>query len=55
MSWEFVFLILAFIAAILGFGGVIGGEGAVMADISFVVFLALFLVAGLTKRRAPPI
>lgn len=44
------FLIIAFLAAVLGFSG-IAGAATNIAWILFVVFLALALVSALTGRR----
>jgi uncharacterized membrane protein YtjA (UPF0391 family) len=55
-SWAIAFLIIAFIAAILGFGG-IAGTSAGIAKILFFVALALLVVSllagGLRGRGAP--
>ncbi len=43
LKWSFVFLVIAGVAAIFGFGGV--AEGAAdIAQILFFVFLAVFVV-----------
>jgi uncharacterized membrane protein YtjA (UPF0391 family) len=49
-----IFLVIALVAAALGFGGL---EGAAMyaAKIVFVVFLILFIVSALTGRRGSPL
>ncbi len=55
LRWAAIFLIIALVAALLGFGG-IAAAGMHIAKILFVVFLVLFLVAlvtGLIKR--PPV
>ena len=49
LSWAITFLIIAIIAAVLGFGG-IAGTATGIAKILFVVFLVLF-VASLTHRK----
>ena len=49
LSWAIMFLIVALIAGILGFG-VIAGTAAWIAKVCFIVFLVLFLVALLTGR-----
>ena len=54
LSWALTFLIVALLAAALGFGG-IAGEAAWVAHILFVVFLVLFLVSALSGRRVPPV
>jgi uncharacterized membrane protein YtjA (UPF0391 family) len=53
LTWALTFLIVAFISAILGFGG-LAGDAAWIAHILFVVSLVLFMVASLTERRVPP-
>ena len=51
LHWAFWFLIVALIAALLGFGA-LAGTAAEIAKILFFVFLVLFLV-GLITRRPP--
>jgi uncharacterized membrane protein YtjA (UPF0391 family) len=53
ISWAITFLIIALIAAVLGFGG-IAGTAIGIAKILFGVFLVLFLVsliAGMGRGR----
>ena len=50
LGWAVTFLVIALIAAALGFGG-IAGASAGIAQILFVVFLILFVVAMITDRR----
>ena len=45
------FLLIAIIAAVLGFG-VIAGTAAWIAKVLFVIFLVLFLVSLLRSRKA---
>ncbi len=58
LSWAITFLVVALIAAILGFGG-IAGTAVGLAKIVFVVFLVLFLVSAgyhlITGRRPPTV
>jgi uncharacterized membrane protein YtjA (UPF0391 family) len=54
LSWAITFLIIAIIAAILGFGGV-AGTAVGIAKILFFVFLVLFVVSLLMGRRSPPV
>jgi uncharacterized membrane protein YtjA (UPF0391 family) len=58
LSWALTFLIIAFVAAILGFGGV-AGTAAGIAKILFFVALALLVISlvvgGLRGRGAPGI
>lgn len=49
LQWSIVFLIVAIIAAILGFGG-ITGTAADIARILFFVFLILFLIGLIAGR-----
>ena len=52
MLWyTWVFLLIAILAAVLGFGG-IASSAAVVAKICFGIFLVLFLVSLLTGRRS---
>jgi uncharacterized membrane protein YtjA (UPF0391 family) len=53
LGWALVFLIIALVAALFGFGGIAAAFetiGMVLFFIFLVVFLAL-LIAGLLKRR----
>ena len=55
LSWALTFLVVAIIAAIFGFGG-IASTASGIAQILFVIFLALFLVGllvGLMRGRPP--
>ncbi|GIL39758.1 hypothetical protein TMPK1_19950 [Rhodospirillales bacterium TMPK1] len=57
LGWAITFLVVALIAAVLGFGG-IAGTAVEIAKILFVVFLILFLVSlvwHLVSGRRPPI
>lgn len=57
LNWALAFLVIAIIAAVLGFGG-IAAEAVAIAKLIFIVFLVLFLVAaimGVIKGRAPPV
>jgi len=49
LSWSILFLIIAVVAAVLGFG-VIAGTAATLAKILFFVFLVLFVISLLTGR-----
>ncbi len=51
LSYAWVFLVLAIIAAIFGFGG-IAVAAAGIAKVLFFIFLALFVIGLLTGRRA---
>lgn len=50
LSWSITFLVVALVAAVLGFG-VIAGTAAWIAKALFVVFLILFLISLITGRR----
>ena len=52
LSLAVTFLVIALIAALLGFGG-IAGTAAGIAKILFVIFLILFIVSLLFGRRGP--
>jgi uncharacterized membrane protein YtjA (UPF0391 family) len=57
LGWAITFLVIALIAAVLGFGG-IAGTAVEIAKILFVVFLILFLVSlvwHLVSGRRPPV
>jgi len=53
LSWAVFFLVIALIAAVLGFGG-IAGTAVGIAQLLFFVFLIIFvisLIMGLARRR----
>ncbi|HDZ57746.1 MAG TPA: DUF1328 domain-containing protein [Pseudomonas xinjiangensis] len=50
LSWAITFLVIAIIAAVLGFGGIVGAATGI-AKILFVVFLMLFVVSFVVGRR----
>jgi uncharacterized membrane protein YtjA (UPF0391 family) len=50
LRWAVVFLIVALVAAVFGFGG-IAGEAAWIAKILLFVFLVLFVVSLVLGRR----
>ena len=55
-SWALTFLVIALIAAVLGFGG-IAGTAIEIAKIIFFVAILLFLISaiiGLARGRTPP-
>jgi uncharacterized membrane protein YtjA (UPF0391 family) len=56
LGWALTFLVIALIAAALGFGG-IAGASAGIAQILFVIFLILFVVAMIARavRGKPPV
>jgi uncharacterized membrane protein YtjA (UPF0391 family) len=50
LSYAVIFLIIALLAGVLGFG-VIAGTAATIAKILFVIFLVLFVISLLKGRR----
>ena len=57
LSWALTFLVLALIAAVLGFGGV-AAISVEIAKILFVVFLVLFIVSATVhalRGKSPPV
>lgn len=52
LSWVLTFLVVALIAAVLGFGG-LAGQLAWIAQILFGVFLILFIVSLIFRGRPP--
>ena len=54
LYWALMFLVVALIAALFGFGG-IAAEAAVIGKVLFVVFLILFLVSLLTGAVRRPV
>ena len=55
LGWAFTFLVIAIVAAVFGFGGVAATASGI-AQILFVVFLALFIVSVIVAmaRGRPP-
>lgn len=49
LSWAITFLVLALIAAVLGFGGLAGASVGI-AKVLFLVFLVLFVVSLIIPR-----
>jgi len=52
LGWAITFLVIALIAATLGFG-VIAGTAASVAKVLCVVFIVLFLISLVTGQRTP--
>jgi uncharacterized membrane protein YtjA (UPF0391 family) len=50
LNYALIFLIIAILAGVLGFG-VVAGTAAMIAKVCFVVFLVLFLFSLLGGRR----
>jgi uncharacterized membrane protein YtjA (UPF0391 family) len=53
LRWALIFLIVALVAGLLGFGW-LEGMAMWMAKVLFVVFLILFIVSLVMGRRGPP-
>jgi uncharacterized membrane protein YtjA (UPF0391 family) len=54
LSWAISFLVIALIAAVLGFG-VLAGTAMEIAKVLFFVFIVLFLASLFVGRRTPPV
>ncbi|MFP4477734.1 MAG: DUF1328 domain-containing protein [Desulfatibacillaceae bacterium] len=57
LHWAIVFLVIALIAALFGFGG-IASAAVGIAKILFFIFIVLFAIAlvyGLLTRQRPPV
>ena len=54
LYWAVTFLVIALLAAILGFGG-IAGTAVGIAKLLFFIFLVLFVLALVFGRRPPPV
>ena len=54
LSWALTFLVIALIAAALGFGG-IAGSAAWIAQVLFGLFLILFLLSLIFRGGRPPV
>jgi uncharacterized membrane protein YtjA (UPF0391 family) len=57
LYWAAVFLVIAIIAGVLGFGGIASTAGGI-AQVLFFIFLVIFAIAlimGLVRRRPPSI
>jgi uncharacterized membrane protein YtjA (UPF0391 family) len=57
LYWCVMFLVVALIAALFGFGGIAGAASGI-AQILFFLFLVGFiisLIAGMSARRHPPV
>ncbi|MFA6527254.1 MAG: DUF1328 domain-containing protein [Candidatus Babeliales bacterium] len=49
LDWTIIFLVLALVAGVLGFGGV-ARESAGIAKILFIIFLVIYLIAFLNNH-----
>ena len=54
LNWSITFLVVAIIAALLGFGG-IAGVSMEFARVLFLLFIVLFIVSLLFGYRKPPV
>ena len=54
ISWAITFLIIAIIAALLGFTTIMG-TSLYIAKILFFVFIVLFVISLVMGRRVPPV
>lgn len=52
INWAITFLVIALIAAVLGFG-VLAGTAMSIAKILFFVFIVLFIVSFIMGRKSP--
>lgn len=52
LNWAITFLVIALIAAVLGFGG-LAGTAVGLAKILFFVFIVLFIASFLMGRKTP--
>ena len=53
LSWAWMFLVIAIIAAIFGFGGIAAGAASIAKSLFF-VFLVAFVISLLMGRRVAP-
>jgi uncharacterized membrane protein YtjA (UPF0391 family) len=53
LNLAITFLVIALIAAVLGFG-VLAGTAMEIAKILFLVFIVLFIISFIAGRRTPP-
>jgi uncharacterized membrane protein YtjA (UPF0391 family) len=54
LSWALTFLVIALIAAALGFGA-LSGTAMYIAQVLFFVFLVLFIISLIVPRVRPPV
>jgi len=52
LSWALMFLAVAIIAGVFGFGGIVGAS-AWIAQVLFIFFLVFFLMAMVTGKKPP--
>lgn len=53
LGWAITFFILAIIAAVLGFGGVVAGTMMWAAKVCVIVFIILFVLSLVFGRQTP--
>jgi len=53
LRWALIFLVVAILAAVLGFGG-IAADAAWFARVLFYIFLVLFVVTLVLNKKGPP-
>ena len=51
LRWTVIFLVVAIIAAIFGFGGIAAGAESI-AKVLFFIFIVLFLISLITGRKS---
>ena len=51
INYSWIFLVIALIAAIFGFGGILGANKAGIAQMLFYLFLVFFVAIFLTGRK----
>lgn len=54
LYWALVFLVVAIVAAVFGFGGISSAAGGI-AQVLFFIFLVLFLVSLVFGMRGRPV
>ncbi len=54
LSWALTFLVIALIAGVLGFGGIMG-TSAWIAEVLFFLFLVMFVVSLIFGRTRTPV
>lgn len=53
LRWSLIFLVLALVAALFGFAGLVVAELMLVAKVLFFLFLAIFVVSLVMSRRTP--
>ena len=52
LRWSVIFLVIALLVAALGFGGMATGSDAFFARILFFVFMVLFVMSVIERRKS---